>query len=202
VGVTLGIALETFVPILPSEVIVPMAGWKIAQSATDPATVEPLTGAGWSFLGALVAATVGAGLGSLAGYLIGAWGGRPLLDRYGRWVHIHPEDLDRADDWFARHGAWAVLICRLIPLLRALINYPAGVARMPVGRFLAFSILGSIPWNAALLFGGQLLGANYEALYRTIRPFEIVIYAIVVVGIVVVLVLWLRGRRAPTAEEA
>ncbi|HET7141431.1 MAG TPA: DedA family protein, partial [Candidatus Limnocylindria bacterium] len=138
VGVAVGIALETFVPIVPSEVIVPMAGWKIAQSAADPAIVEPLTGVSWSFVAALAAATIGAGIGSLAGYLIGAWGGRPLLDRYGRWVHIHPEDLDRADAWFARHGDWAVLVCRLVPLLRALINYPAGVARMPVGRFLLF----------------------------------------------------------------
>jgi membrane protein DedA with SNARE-associated domain len=195
VGVAVGIALETFVPIVPSEVIVPMAGWKIAQSAADPAIVEPLTGVSWSFVAALAAATIGAGIGSLAGYLIGAWGGRPLLDRYGRWVHIHPEDLDRADAWFARHGDWAVLVCRLVPLLRALINYPAGVARMPVGRFLLFSILGSLPWNAGLLLGGQLLGANYEALYHTIRPFELVIYAIVILGIVAVLFLWLRGRQ-------
>lgn len=194
-GVAIGIALETFVPIVPSEVIVPMAGWKIAQSASDAGIVEPLTGAGWSFVGALVAATAGAAIGSLAGYLIGAWGGRPLLDRYGRWVHIYPDDLDRADAWFARHGDWAVLLCRLVPLLRALINYPAGVARMPVGRFLLFSILGSLPWNAGLLLGGQLLGANYEALYRTVRPYELVIYAVVIVGIAAVLVLWLRGRR-------
>lgn len=199
-GVAIGIALETFVPILPSEVIVPMAGWKIAQSSTDPSIVEPLTGLGWSFAAALAAATVGAAVGSLAGYLIGAWGGRPLLDRYGRWVHIYADDLDRADAWFARHGDWAVLICRLVPLLRALINYPAGVARMPVGRFLLFSILGSLPWNAALLLGGQLLGANYEALYRTIRPYEIVIYVLVVIGMVAVLVLWLRGRRGPRPE--
>ena len=202
VGVAIGIALETFVPILPSEIIVPMAGWKIAQSAADAGVLEPLTGVGWTFIGALAAATVGAGLGSLAGYLLGAWGGRPLLDRYGKWVHIYPDDLDRADTWFARHGDMAVLVCRMVPLLRALINYPAGVSRMPLGRFLAFSILGSLPWNAGLLLGGQLLGANYEALYHTIRPFEIVIYALVVVGIIAVLIVWLRGRSGsePTAS--
>jgi len=192
--VAIGIALETFIPIIPSEIIVPMAGWKIAQSAADPTVVEPLTGQPWTFVGALIAATVGAAIGSLAGYLIGAWGGRPLLDRYGRWVHIYPDDLDRADQWFERYGAWAVFICRLIPLLRALINFPAGVARMPVGRFLFFSVLGSLPWNAALLLGGILLGANYEALYHAIRPFEIVIYIVVLIGIAVVIALWLRGR--------
>ena len=202
----IGIALETFIPIIPSEIIVPMAGWKIAQSAADPTVVEPLTGQPWTFIGALAAATVGAAIGSLAGYLIGAWGGRPLLDRYGRWLHIYPDDLDRADRWFERYGDRAVLICRLIPLLRALINFPAGVARMPVGRFLFFSALGSLPWNAVLLAGGFLLGENYERLYETIRPYEYVIYAIVLVGIVYVIYRWLsasrsRGHQPPEAAD-
>ncbi|HEX2142003.1 MAG TPA: DedA family protein [Candidatus Limnocylindria bacterium] len=197
VGVTIAIGLETFVPIIPSEVIVPMAGWKVSQSAADPSVVEPLTGAPWSFLAVLVVATVGAVLGSLAGYLIGAWGGRPLLDRWGRYVHINPDDLDRADAWFARYGDWAVLIARLVPLLRALINYPAGVARMPLGRFLLFSTLGSLPWNAGLLLAGYLLGENYEQLYDAVRPFEYLIYAVVIIGGAYILYRWIRGRGGP-----
>ncbi|MEO8246678.1 MAG: DedA family protein [Chloroflexota bacterium] len=199
VGVAVAIALETFVPIIPSEIIVPMAGWKVSQSALDPSVLEPLTGAPWSFLLALVVATIGALAGSLAGYLIGAWGGRPLLDRWGRYVHIHPADLDRADAWFVRHGDWAVLIGRLIPLVRALINYPAGVARMPLGRFLLFSALGSLPWNAALLFAGYLLGANYRHLYDAIRPFEYVIYVLVLLGIAYLVYRWWRSG-SPTAS--
>ena len=194
VGVAIAIALETFVPVIPSEVIVPMAGWKVSQSVADPTVVEPLTGQPWGFVAALVVATIGAAAGSLAGYLIGAWGGRPLLDRYGRYVHINPDDLDRADAWFARYGDWAVLLCRLVPLLRALINYPAGVARMPVGRFLAFSVLGSLPWNAGLLLAGYVLGANYQALYEAVRPYEYVIYVVVLLGIGWVLYRWIRGR--------
>ena len=202
VGVGVAIALETFVPIIPSEIIVPMAGWKVSQSALDPSIVEPLTGTPWSFLVALAVATIGAVLGSLAGYLIGAWGGRPLLDRWGRYVHIHPADLDRADAWFVRHGDWAVLIGRLIPLVRALINYPAGVARMPLGRFLLFSALGSLPWNAALLFAGYLLGANYRHLYEAIRPFEYVIYALVVIGIAYLVYRWWRSSsRTPSTDD-
>jgi membrane protein DedA with SNARE-associated domain len=197
VGVAVGVGLETFVPILPSEVIVPMAGWKVAQSGADPAVVEWLTAQPWTFIGVMVAATIGAAVGSLAGYLIGAWGGRPLLDRYGRYVHIHPDDLDRADAWFARYGGWAVFLARFVPLLRALINYPAGVARMPIGKFLLFSILGSVPWNLALVTAGWVLGENYEALYQAIRPFEILIYVVVVVGIALILVRWVRGRGAP-----
>jgi len=194
IGVGIAVALETFIPIIPSEVIVPMAGWKVSQSAADPSVVEPLTNAPWNWLAVLAVATIGAVVGSLAGYAIGAWGGRPLLDRYGRYVHIKPEDLDRADEWFLRYGDWAVLIARLVPLLRALINYPAGVARMPLGRFILFSTLGSLPWNAALLLAGYLLGENYDHLYEAIRPYELVIYAIVIVGLAYVLYRWLRGR--------
>ncbi|HLY35932.1 MAG TPA: DedA family protein [Candidatus Limnocylindria bacterium] len=196
-GVAVAIGLETFVPILPSEVIVPMAGWKVSQSATDPAILEPMTHAPWSWLAVLVVATVGAVLGSLAGYLIGAWGGRPLLERWGGYVHIQPDDLDRADAWFARYGDWAVLLARLVPVLRALISYPAGVARMPLGRFVLFSALGSLPWNAALLLGGLLLGENYRRLYDAIRPYEPVIYAIALAFIAWVLWRWLHRRRDP-----
>lgn len=193
-GVAFAVALETFVPIVPSEVIVPMAGWKVSQSAADPTVVEPLSGLPWNWLLALLIATIGAVVGSLAGYLIGAWGGRPLLDRYGRYVHIRPDDLDRADAWFARYGDRAVFFGRLVPLLRALINYPAGVARMPVGRFLLFSALGSLPWNAALLYGGYLLGENYRSLYDAVRPFELPIYAAVLLGGAYLIYRWLRGR--------
>jgi membrane protein DedA with SNARE-associated domain len=183
---------------------VPMAGWKIAQSAADPSVLEPLTNAPWNYLIALLVATLGAVAGSLAGYLIGAWGGRPLLDRYGRYVHIKPADLDRADAWFARYGDWAVFFGRLVPLVRALINYPAGVARMPVGRFLVFSALGSLPWNAALLLGGVLLGENYRRLYDTVKPYEYVIYVVVIVAAVYVIYRWLRASRSssPPAEPA
>lgn len=204
-GVLVAIALETFVPIIPSEVIVPMAGWKVSQSAADPSVLEPLTHAPWGFVAVLLVATTGAVLGSLAGYLIGAWGGRPLLERYGRYVHIKPEDLDRADAWFARYGGWAVFLGRLVPLVRALINYPAGVARMPVGRFVLFSALGSLPWNAALLLGGYLLGANYRRLYDAVRPFEYVIYLLVALGVAYLVYRWVRPRRSdpqPHAERS
>jgi membrane protein DedA with SNARE-associated domain len=194
-GVAIAVGLETFIPIIPSEVIVPMAGWKVSQSAKDPFVLEPLTHAGWNWLVVLVIATLAAVAGSFAGYLIGAWGGRPLLDRYGRYVHIRPDDLDRADAWFARYGDWAVFFGRLVPLVRALINYPAGIARMPVGRFLLFSALGSLPWNAALLLGGYLLGESYRTLYDAVRPYELVIYAVVVVATVWIIWRWLRGPR-------
>src|SRR2546425_5097120 len=111
-----------------------MAGWKVSQSATDPSVLEPLTHAPWSWLLVLLIATLGAVAGSFAGYLIGAWGGRPLLDRWGGYVHIKADDLDPADAWFARYGDPAVFFPRLVPLVRALIHYPGGGAPMPIGR--------------------------------------------------------------------
>jgi membrane protein DedA with SNARE-associated domain len=89
-----------------------------------------------------------------------------------------------------------------VPLLRALINYPAGVARMPVGRFVLFSTLGSLPWNAGLLLAGYLLGANYRYLYDAVRPYEYAIYAVVIVGGAYVLVRWIRGRGGPDRATA
>jgi membrane protein DedA with SNARE-associated domain len=201
VGVAVAIGLETFIPIIPSEVIVPMAGWKVSQSAADPTVLEPLTHAPWNWIAVLIIATAGAVAGSFLGYLIGLWGGRPLLDKWGRYVHIHPDDLDRADAWFARYGDWAVFIGRLVPLVRALINYPAGIARMPMGRFLLFSALGSLPWNAALLLGGYLLGENYRTLYDAVRPWELVVYALVLVGFAWVIWRWLRNGSAPDAAK-
>ena len=201
VGVAVAIGLETFIPIIPSEVIVPMAGWKVSQSVADPSVLEPLTHAPWNWIAVLLIATAGAVAGSFIGYLVGLWGGRPLLDRWGRYVHIHPEDLDRADAWFARYGDWAVFFGRLVPLVRALINYPAGIARMPMGRFLLFSALGSLPWNAALVLGGYLLGENYRTLYDAVRPYELVIYAVVLVGFAWVLWRWLRGGSSARAAR-
>ena len=137
VGVAVAVALETIVAPIPSEVILPMAGWKVSQSAADPSVVEPLTGEPWNFLLTVAFATLGSLVGALVGYAIGALGGRPLLDRYGRYVGIGADDLDRADRWFERWGSWAVFLGRMVPLVRTFVSYPAGIARMPLGRFVA-----------------------------------------------------------------
>ncbi len=195
VGVAAAVALETIVAPIPSEVILPMAGWKVSQSAADPSVLEPLTGLPWNFPLAVALATVGSIVGALVGYGIGLWGGRPLLDRYGRYVGIGAEDLDRADRWFERWGGWAVFLGRMVPLVRTFVSDPAGISRMPLGRFVLFSTLGSLPWNAALIGAGFLVGENYPQIEAAIKPYEYVIYA-VVIGLVVVLVArWQIGKR-------
>jgi membrane protein DedA with SNARE-associated domain len=195
VGVAAAVALETIVAPIPSEVILPMAGWKVSQSAADASVLEPLTGAGWSFLLAVAFATVGSLIGALVGYAIGAWGGRPLLDRYGSYVGIGAGDLDRADRWFERWGSWAVFLGRMVPLVRTFVSYPAGIARMPLGRFILFSTLGSLPWNAALIGAGFVVGESYTQIEAALKPFEYLIYAVVIGLVVLVVVRWQLGKR-------
>jgi membrane protein DedA with SNARE-associated domain len=198
-GVAVAVALETIVAPIPSEVILPMAGWKVSQSAADPTVVEPLTGLPWNIPMAVAFATVGSVVGALFGYAIGAWGGRPLLERYGRYVGIGADDLDRADAWFDRYGSWAVFFGRMVPLVRTFVSYPAGISRMHLGRFIVFSTLGSLPWNLALIVAGFVVGENYEEIEAALKPYEYLIYA-VVLGLVALLVArWWWGKRQRAA---
>jgi membrane protein DedA with SNARE-associated domain len=194
-GVAVAVALETIIAPIPSEVILPMAGWKVSQSAADPSIVEPLTRLPWNIPLAVLLATLGSLVGAVVGYYIGAWGGRPLLDRYGSYVGIGASDLDRADRWFERWGSAAVFFGRMVPLVRTFVSYPAGISRMPMGRFLLFSALGSLPWNAALIAAGYVVGENYPQIEAALKPFEYVIYAVVFALGVLLIGRWWWSRR-------
>jgi len=194
-GVAVAVALETIVAPIPSEVILPMAGWKVSQSVADPSIVEPLTGQAWNIPMAVAFATLGSLVGALFGYAIGAWGGRPLLDRYGRYVGIGAADLDRAERWFERWGSWAVFLGRMVPLVRTFVSYPAGISRMPIGRFMLFSALGSLPWNAALIYAGFLVGENYPLIEAALRPWEAVIYVMVGASAVAFVIWFYASKR-------
>jgi membrane protein DedA with SNARE-associated domain len=199
IGVAAAVALETIVAPIPSEVILPMAGWKVSQSAADASIVEPLTGQPWNIPLAVALATAGSLIGAIVGYYIGAWGGRPLLDRFGRYVGIGATDLDRADRWFERWGAWAVFLGRMVPLVRTFISYPAGISRMPMGRFILYSALGSLPWNAALILAGFVVGERYPEIEAALKPYEYVIYAVVLIGVAALLVRWWMAKRRPAS---
>jgi membrane protein DedA with SNARE-associated domain len=194
-GVAVAVALETIVAPIPSEVILPMAGWKVSQSAADASIVEPLTNLPWSLPLAVAFATAGSVAGAVVGYGIGAWGGRPILDRWGRYVGIGADDLDRADRWFDRWGSWAVFLGRMVPLVRTFVSYPAGISRMPMGRFLLFSTLGSLPWNLALITAGFVVGENYTQIEAAIKPYEYLVYALILVAAAALVVRWYLGKR-------
>ena len=156
-GVMLAMAIESAMVPLPSELILPFAGFLVS----DPTQIEPLTNAPWNFWIVVIFATIGNTLGSLIAYAIGAYGGRPFLERYGRYLLIRPHEIELADAFFAKHGAATVFIGRLLPIVRTFISFPAGVARMPLGRFIVYSTAGAFIWSTLLVYAGTVLGANW-----------------------------------------
>ena len=196
IGVALWVAIESVIIPIPSELVLPFAGFLVGTGAA----IEPLTGQPWSYWLVVLAGTLGATIGALVAYAIGAWGGRPVIQRWGRYVGITEADLDRAEAFFARHGEAASFFGRMVPVIRSLVSFAAGVARMPLGRFIVFSFLGSLPFTALLVFAGVQLGANWESIGGVIKRFE---YAIVgVLAIIVVAWIWIRVVKPRRAARA
>ena len=138
------------------------------------------------------AGVAGQTVGSIIGWAIGLYGGRPLVERHGRWLHLGPENLDRAERWFDRWGDWAVFLGRMTPVVRSFVSIPAGLARMPLGRFTLYSVLGTIPWCFGIAGAGWALGSSWETFHHDFRYVEV----LVGVGILALLVWYLRRRRA------
>jgi membrane protein DedA with SNARE-associated domain len=185
-GVALLVALESVVIPIPSELVLPFAGFLVA----DPLAIEPLTGVGWNPVLLVIAGTAGSVLGALIAYGIGYWAGRPFLFRLGRYLLIRPADVDRTEAFFARHGGKAAFFGRMIPVVRSLVSYVAGVARMPLVPFVAYSALGSLPWVILLVGAGTLLGESWPTIEGILKPFE----RLVLVGLVASLVVAIGWR--------
>jgi membrane protein DedA with SNARE-associated domain len=193
VGVALAMAIESAMIPLPSELVLPFAGFLVS----DPGQIEPLTHGPWSFWLVVLAATIGNTIGSLVAYAIGAWGGRPFLERWGRYLLIRPHELELAERFFERWGAPTAFFSRLLPVVRTFISFPAGVARMPLGKFVVYSTAGAVPWSILLVWAGTQLGSRWEEIRHSLQPFDLAIAAGVVA--LVVLFIWWRlgmpGRR-------
>jgi membrane protein DedA with SNARE-associated domain len=178
-------AIESACIPLPSEIIMPLAGWMLVKDR----------GLGWEWL--LLAALFGAignVLGSLIAYYVGAWGGRPLVAKYGRYVLISTHDLDLADRFFQRWGNLAVFASRLMPVVRTFISLPAGIARMPIWQFIVYSFLGAFIWSFWLAWAGFMLGENWEDLRDWMRPADIPI-----IVVILILVAWYVYRHVKRA---
>jgi membrane protein DedA with SNARE-associated domain len=193
-GVFVAMLIESACIPLPSEVTMPLAGWMLVANPARQGNVNPVQGL-------LVAGLVGA-LGNLAGsliaYWVGQWGGRPFLERYGRYVLITKHDLDLADAWFAKYGEPAIFFSRLLPVVRTFISFPAGVARMNIVRFSLLSLLGSFPWSLGLAWAGFLAGENWEEIRALMRPFDI---PIIIAGVTLVALFVYRKVKANHREE-
>ncbi|MBI2165170.1 MAG: DedA family protein [Chloroflexi bacterium] len=183
-------AIESACIPLPSELIMPLGGWMMVQEKGLSVYYVFLAG----FYGA-----VGNLLGSLVAYWAGARGGRPFLERYGRYLLITSDDLERADRWFARYGEATVFLTRLMPVVRTFISFPAGVSRMNLLRFSVFTFLGAYPWSLGLAYGGYLLGENWETLRAYMRPFDIPILGLL--ALLLALYVWRHLRRLSGARK-
>ncbi len=136
----------------------------------------------------ILLAVLGEVLGSLAGYFIGLYGGRPLVDRFGRYVLLSHKDLDRAEAWFARHGEPLVLFGRFIPLLRSFVSFAAGLAEMAIPKFILFTVIGCAIWCTALASLGYSLGSSYNHVQRSFSDAGYVLAALAVIAVVLLFV--------------
>jgi membrane protein DedA with SNARE-associated domain len=170
-GVALLMAIESACIPLPSELIMPFAGYLVHEGTLN-------------LLWVATAGAIGCNLGSLVAYEIGCYGGRPLVEKYGRWILLSRRELAWADRFFLRWGYLAVFIARLLPVVRTFIALPAGIARMPRGRFHVYTFLGSWIWCLALAWLGLKLGENWRELGKYFHQFDAVIGVVLGVGIV------------------
>ncbi|HSK15782.1 MAG TPA: DedA family protein [Gaiellaceae bacterium] len=160
--------------------------------------------AGWAFVAVAVAGTVGYTLGSIGGWAIGLYGGRPYLERHGRWLHVTPEKLDRAESWFERWGDLAVFVSRMLPVVRSFISIPAGIGEMPLVRYTVLTFAGTIPWCFGLAAVGYALGANWERFHESFRYADYAIVVVLALGAAA----WIyrahrkRSRRLAEAQSA
>ena len=171
-GVITLMAIESACIPFPSELIMPFAGWILIADKGLPVSFVFLAGA----FGA-----IGNTVGSVIAYVVGMWAGRPLLNKYGRYILLSQHDLDLADRWFSRSGGWTVFVSRLLPVVRTYISLPAGIARMNMGKFLIYTFTGSFIWSTGLAYSGYLLGDNWEKLRGAMRPFDPLIIGIIVI---------------------
>ena len=171
-GVVLMMAIESAAIPLPSELIMPFAGWLLVKDRGH--------GEEWLLLAALFGA-IGNVLGSWVAYYVGAWGGRPLVEKYGKYILISRHDLDMADRFFERWGNLAVFGSRLLPVVRTFISVPAGISRMPIVQFTLYTFAGAFIWSLGLAWGGFVLGENWEDLRDWMRPADIPILIVITV---------------------
>jgi membrane protein DedA with SNARE-associated domain len=185
-GIALVMLVENLFPPIPSELVMPFAGFLAGRGEL-------------SLAGILIAGTVGSVAGAVALYYVGYWAGeplvRPFVRRYGRWFLLTEADLDRAMGAFTRYGDAIVFSGRLVPLIRSLISLPAGMQRMPFGRFLLFTTLGSTLWNLALTLAGLTLGVYWERVLDLISDYQKFVLAGLSIALIVFIVSRLRSMR-------
>jgi membrane protein DedA with SNARE-associated domain len=156
----------------------------------------------WAFFAMSMAGVLGNTVGSVMGWGIGYYGGRPLIERHGRWLHLGPENVGRAEKWFERWGDWAVFLGRVTPVVRSFVSIPAGVAKMPLLRFTVLTFLGCVLWCFGIAGVGYALGTRYEEFHHNFRYAYYTVAALLVALAVLWYVRRRRTTRAPSSDAA
>ena len=170
-GVILLMALESMIAPVPSEVVMPFAGYLVAQGR-------------FSFWIVLAASSLGSIIGSLLSYYIGSYGGRPLVLKFGKYLLLEEEHLAWTEKWFRKQGDKTIFISRFIPVVRHLISIPAGIARMPLQKFLVYTFAGAAIWNSILLYLGFKLGSQWSKIHKFSKELDVIFAAAVLLFLV------------------
>ncbi|MCU0852923.1 MAG: DedA family protein [Thermoplasmata archaeon] len=170
-GIFFLMALESACMPIPSEVVMPFAGYLAYQGEMDFWTI-------------VVVGSLGCTFGSIIAYVAGYYAGRPLILKYGKYFLITEKHLVQAEEWFKKWGPKATFIARLLPVIRTVISLPAGVAKMDFKKFALYSFVGSVPWNFMLAYAGYVLGAEWESIETYYREFEILLAVVGVCAVV------------------
>ena len=181
-GVFIGMTLESACIPIPSEIIMPFSGFVVWQGHTN-----------MTLIGITIVGAFGNLVGSLIAYYVGLKGGRPLLEKYGKYLLITHSKLELADKWFFKYGSEAVLISRLLPIIRTFISLPAGIAHMDLKKFMTYTFIGSLPWSFALGYIGTQLGPNWSIIQGYFHILDIII-GIGIIGIIIYLIYSYAGK--------
>lgn len=177
-GIIIGMALESACIPVPSELIFGFAGYLVYLGKLD-------------FTLSIIAGVTGGLVGSVIAYLVGFYGGRPFVEKYGKYLLLSNQHIDTAQKWFDRYGLKATFFSRLLPVVRTFISLPAGFARVNLAKFILYTLLGSVPWTVALIYAGQALGENWRDLNAMGHEISLVVVAVLVVAAVY----YLRKKR-------
>ncbi len=186
-GILFLMALESATLPVPSEIVMPFAGYLVYSEGH------------MSLIGVILVGAAGCTIGSIAAYVFGYYAGRPLILRYGRYILLSEKHLVRAEKWFARYGDKATFIARLLPVIRTVISLPAGISKMNFKKFAIYSFVGSVPWTAMLAFIGYWLGANWRDVAGVFRELDILVVA---AGLAIIIYYVLKIRRDRRKQPA
>ncbi|HEY9770277.1 MAG TPA: DedA family protein [Coleofasciculaceae cyanobacterium] len=188
IGIALLMALENIFPPIPSELIMPLAGFTVTQGKLE-------------FIFVVMAGTIGSVLGATPWYFLGKYWGlkrtKKIADKHGKWLTVSGEDVEKAKRWFDRRGYAATAIGRLVPGIRTYISIPAGISKMPLLSFLIYSTAGSIVWVILLTYSGYILGENYERISIYLKPFSWIVLTLVLITSIY----WIIKRRKKTFDN-